>query len=441
MRKRIAGFTAICLSVGMILTGCGTTDISSYVHGNGVGSTYVEDGKLTEEEILRLMPWTAYEKTENKNKDMENIYAWDVVNDIRIGWCLGNTLDAYSQYLSVNDATGKFETAWGNPVTTQEMIDDVIAAGFNGIRIPVTWSGHLDSDYNISETWMSRVQEVVDYAYSRDVYVILNLHHETWNYTSYENVDEAIYAEKKIWSQIAERFKDYDEHLIFEAQNEPRKIGTSVEWTGGDKEGREVVNMINEAFVETIRNSGGSNPYRELLLPTYAASSEAKAIKAWEAPDDDRIIVSIHAYLPYHFALDQTDKAKDRWDGNSWDIDVLMKNIQREFLDKGIPVIIGEFGAVRRIADEETRLEWVRYYLEAATEKGIPCFWWDNNLMYSGGENFGLYERNSRTWDSPELIQRMMEVTAPRIGDDAYIFTVEEYELMLEEREKEEENE
>ena len=154
-----------------------------------------------------------------------DISSQELVADMKLGWNLGNTLDA------TGGIALESERAWGNPTTTQEMIDEVLAQGFNVIRIPVTWEGHFGDgpDYKVHEIWMNRVQEVVDYAYNKGAYVILDIHHEEWHFPSEENKEAASEILTALWTQIAERFKDYDEHLIFDGLNEPRKKGTAVE--------------------------------------------------------------------------------------------------------------------------------------------------------------------------------------------------------------------
>lgn len=351
---------------------------------------------------------TSAENTDNDaGQYMENLTAMDVVKDMKIGWNLGNTLDATKSSAEVDADPSVFETAWGNPVVTQELIDAVLDAGFNVIRIPVTWTGHFGNapDYTITESWLDRVQEIVDYAYEKGAYVIINMHHEEWNEPYYDNEETACKIMTALWSQIAERFAEYDEHLIFEAQNEPRKKGTDVEWTGGDQEGWDVVNATNQAFINTIRSAGGCNPYRMLMIPGYAANSSV-ALSHIEVPeDDDRIIVSVHAYEPYNFALNTGGTSE--WNQDTDAMDALMTNLQELFLDKGIPVIIGEFGALSK-DNEEERAAWAQYYLTAASEIGVPCIWWDNGLIIGDGERFGLISRYTYKCVFPDLLEAMM---------------------------------
>ena len=335
---------------------------------------------------------------------IRDIPSTDLIKELKIGWNLGNTLDATGG--GVNS-----ETSWGNPVTKEEMFIAVKDAGFNIIRIPVSWGGHLSSepDYNINTVWLDRVNEIVDYAIDNDLYVILNMHHEEWHFPSYDNLEKAETILTKVWAQIANRFKDYDEHLIFEGMNEPRMKGTPLEWNGGNEEARDVINQLNQAFVDTIRNSKGNNPYRHIMIPTYAASSDPKTWKDFIIPEDDKIIVSIHAYTPYNFALNK--KGTANWSpenaNDTRDIDYLMDNLYASFVSKGQPVILGEYGAMDK-DNIEARVLWARFYIEKATEKGIPCIWWDNGAFIGSGELFGLLDRKTLEWKHPEIVEALM---------------------------------
>ncbi len=346
---------------------------------------------------------TASAETAVVHDEMRDIPSTELVKEIKIGWSLGNTLDS-----TANGITA--ETAWGNVKTTKEMITAVKDAGFNGIRVPVTWGTHMDAENNVDEEWMNRVQEVVDYAYSQDMFVILNIHHEDWHDPYYDTAEASIAKLKSLWTQIGTRFADYDEKLIFEGLNEPRKRNTPQEWNGGDKEGHEVVNQMNSAFVETIRGLGGNNAKRHLMLPTYAANSGSSAINDFVLPEgDDKLIVSIHAYLPYAFALGGDLNQRDfSPDGNGSEITNLLNTLNNSFISKGIPVIIGETGA-RSKANEDIRAEWATYYISKAKEYGIPCFIWDNGAFNGTGENFGLLDRMNCTWKFPEIIEGFMK--------------------------------
>lgn len=346
------------------------------------------------------------EETVTELQEIRDITSVELVKEIKIGWNLGNTMDATGGVEIMS------EISWGNPFTTKEMIDAVKEAGFNTLRIPTTWEKHLGPapDYTINQEWLDRVQEIVDYAYDNEMFVIINMHHEEWHFPSYDNKDQAIDILTKVWKQIADRFEGYDEHLIFEGLNEPRKKGTNVEWNGGDEEGWDVVNQFNAAFIETIRNAGGNNPLRHLMIPTYAASSSTRAWGSFVVPEDDKVIVSIHAYTPYNFALNKVGTSVWSLDNASdtWEIDNLMNSLDNQFISKGIPVIIGEFGAMNK-ENTESRVAWAEYYIKRAKEKGIPCIWWDNGAFVGSGELFGLLDRYNCTWKSPEVVEALMK--------------------------------
>lgn len=339
------------------------------------------------------------------NDEIRDIPSTELVKEIKIGWSLGNTLD------STGGSGVDSETSWGNITTTKEMMTAVKDAGFNIVRIPTTWGIHMDENNVVDEAWMNRVQEVVDYAYSQDMFVILNIHHEEWHDPYYETEAEVTEKLKALWTQIGTRFAGYDEKLIFEGLNEPRKRNTPLEWNGGDDEGHEVVNHFNAAFVETIRGLGGNNAKRHLMIPGYAASSTDSALKAIKIPEgDDKIIVSVHAYTPYAFALsdDLTARFFSPDDTSANDILYLMDSLKTNFIDKGTPVIIGEFGA-RNKANEEIRGEWATFYVSQAKAIGVPCLWWDNGAFTGTGENFGILNRASCTWEYPAVVEGLMK--------------------------------
>ncbi|MBP0965499.1 MAG: glycoside hydrolase family 5 protein [Oscillospiraceae bacterium] len=345
-------------------------------------------------------------ETESVPEPTAVLTATELVKEMKLGWNLGNTLDASQPtWTKVTDAV-KFETSWGNVQTTQEIIDTVKAAGFNIVRIPVTWDVHIGDapDYIIQPEWMARVKEVVNYAYGDGTFVILNLHHEEWHYPSEENYPAASEKLKAVWTQIAAEFADYDQHLIFEGMNEPRMKGTPQEWTGGTPEAREVINKLNADFVSTIRAQGGNNPDRCLMIPTIAASGDSAALQGVTVPEDDKVIVSIHAYKPYSFALDKNGTKEYNSETDTNEIDTILLNLKTNFLDKGIPVVIGEYGFMNK-ENIDARVAALDYYLSAARSNGIPCVWWDNGAFIGSGENFGLLDRSTCTWKYPELME------------------------------------
>lgn len=325
----------------------------------------------------------------------------EIVADMKIGWNLGNTLDSHD-----TDSTDT-EIGWGNPKTTKAMIDTVKAAGFNAIRVPVTWGEHLSADNIIEEAWLNRVQEVVDYGMDNGMYVILNVHHDDaiWLHPVYSEqakVEETLTA---IWKQLSERFKDYDHHLVFEGMNEPRMIGSATEWSGGTPEERDVINQLFQSFVDTVRASGGLNVDRTLIVTSHAQSITKEAVSGVVVPDDDHIAVSIHSYAPWDFC--GTDSTRSDWgsDADRQELDNNFQYLADTFISKGIPVLLDEFGAVNK-NNTSIRANYYAYYVQSAKEHGITCFVWDNGLA----DEFGLLDRENLTWYAPSIIDTMMQV-------------------------------
>lgn len=416
--KRAGRYLAVITLGILLISGCGAQDTPAPSVSADKTDTQIQKEQNEEKDSTKAETGTEINTESNsqegetmKNHPMAAMTAGDVVKEMKIGWSLGNTLDATNTGALKNSAPRIWETGWGNPETTKELIKAVTDRGFNVIRIPVSWGDHLlvAEDYKIVDSWMDRVQEVVDYAYEEGVYVILNIHHEEWHMPYYDNQEQAAKILTRVWTQIAERFQDYDEHLIFEGMNEPRKKGTAVEWNGGDQEGWDVVNYLNGVFVDTIRNSGGNNPYRILMIPGYAANCW-EGIKHLEVPaDDNKIIVSVHAYEPYNFALNTSGTKV--WNQDTWNIDAIMKSLDELFLSKGIPVVIGEFGAMYKDdpQNEQERGAWAQYYVHAAKEIGVPCIWWDNGAFEGNGELFGLIDRKDYTWKFEKVVEGLFK--------------------------------
>ncbi len=336
--------------------------------------------------------------------DINNISSPEFASLLKMGWNLGNTLDA--------NASGGLnsETSWGMPKTTPELINYVKEVGFTSIRIPVSWGNHTDDEFQIDSEWMARVKEVVDYAYDAGLYVIINSHHDNaYYYPSAENADRANKFITTVWNQVAEEFKDYDNHLVFESMNEPRLAGTDIEWwfSPADAKGRAAITEIcklNQAFVDTVRATGGNNTNRFLMVPSYAASPDFALNTAFSMPEDpsNRLMVSIHAYTPYDFA----GKADgySNWDGSKNSEFVFMGKLNSNFIIKGYGVVIGEFGATNKNNDSD-RASWARAYTSKAAGFGISYFLWDNMLRSVGEENFGMIDRNKLEIIFPEVFE------------------------------------
>ncbi len=391
--KLTVRLSAMALCVSLVLCGCNTNK-PEQTTTDAVTTTVLTEAPA---------PVTDY-------GEMRDITLKELIGEMKTGWNLGNTLDA-----------PEGETAWGNPVTTKEMIDFVASAGFNVIRIPTSWGMHIDDEngYKIDEEWLARVHEVVDYAFDNGMYVILNTHHETsWIKPLTDELDNFLPKFKALWKQIAESFEPYGDHLLFEGLNEPRIEGGPNEWNGGTKDNRAALNVLNKAFVDTVRETGGNNSKRALLITTVAAAVVNSTLKALEVPEDDRVLISLHAYTPYNF----TYHPKSEWEVYEFteqvanDIDGVFDTIDSFFTDKGINVIITEYGSQSKskpITEERTddeNIKWVKHFLSRAKESGIPCVWWDNNCYYGSGERFGIFDRRNMKWFLPDLVEAIMSV-------------------------------
>ncbi|MCR5249684.1 MAG: glycoside hydrolase family 5 protein [Lachnospiraceae bacterium] len=340
--------------------------------------------------------------------------AMNFTKDMCVGWNLGNSFDAIDcDWLS--DELD-YEDAWCQAKASYELISTLKEAGFKTIRIPVSWHNHVDANNKISGPWLDRVEEVVKMAYDEGFYVILNIHHdEEQFYPSYAKLDKSLKYVKDIWKQLAERFADYDEHLIFETMNEPRQVGMDYEWwindTSADyaKESFDCINQLNQAAVDAIRGNGkGFNLSRYIMVPGYCASTYFTAIDDFVLPEDsgeeNRLIISIHAYTPYEFALNTSGTTAfsiDKKQGTA-DIDDFVRKLYQKFTAKGIPVVLGEWGALDK-DNYDARLEHAAYFVYVCAHYGIPTVYWDNNAYQTDGENFQLIDRSTLEWRFPEL--------------------------------------
>lgn len=372
----------------------------------------------------------AEEKGEIVVPDIENFTQFEILDNeamafmkkMGIGWNLGNTFDA-TQDSWPQSREMDIEKSWVGVLTSRELIAAVHAAGFSTIRIPTSWHNHVSGDdFEISEAWIARVQEVVDWALEEGMYVILNTHHDVganYYYPDDAHRETSLHYVECVWSQIAERFRDYDEHLIFESLNEPRLVGTDYEWSFRADvpecvRAAEIINEMNQKFVDVVRASGGQNANRYLMVPGYAASPENAVNGVYTLPTDtadNRIIVSIHAYTPYSFALDRsgTDTFTIATTPQTSDINRFITSVYNEYVAKGVPVVIGEFGALRKGDNLQERVNFAAYYAAAASARNIPCVWWDNHAFTGNGELFGLIDRKNCEWKYPEIVDALMK--------------------------------
>jgi len=329
---------------------------------------------------------------------MRDIPSTQIVKEMKLGWNLGNTLDSQTT-----------ETSWGNPKTTQAMIDTVKAGGFNTVRIPTTWQWHMGGapDYAVDATFMNRVEEVTNYVLSNGMYAILNTHHDSW-VSLMPTADQAAISSRiaKLWAQIANRFKNYDDHLIFETLNEPRTTDAT-QWTGGTAAARTILNAYNLAAVNAIRATGGNNALRHIMIPTHAANASTTCINALVIPNDDpRIIVSLHTYFPNNISMG----GATTW-GTSAEKTAMETELQRIYNllpAKGRAVVIGEWGTINQ-DNLAVRVDHAQTYAAFVTARGMCPIWWDNGATASGSDGFGLLDRkvSPPTWAFPTVVSAL----------------------------------
>lgn len=346
-----------------------------------------------------------------------------------LGWNLGNQLEASSGGLPS-------ETCWGNPEITKELIDTVKAQGFKTVRIPVSYLDMIGDgpDYKIDTDWLDRVQEVVDYVVNNDMFAIVNMHGDgyytvdhSWLLCAEDDDKQTEIKDKygKVWTQIADRFKDYDQHLIFESMNEE----FNNDYGKPDEKAYDNINAYNQIFVDSVRATGSNNEKRWLLLPGWNTNIEYTAGDDYnfKIPTDNgckadgkRIMISVHYYDPFNFTIDENKTAKTQWgkyavkNYDNWGqedyVDSQMALLNEKFVSQGYPVVIGEFGAqdkTEKFADyNEFRRYWAEYLIKAAKKNGVVCVYWDNG--YNGNKGFGIIDRNSLEITQPDLIAGMM---------------------------------
>jgi endoglucanase len=317
-----------------------------------------------------------------------------IVKDMFLGWNLGNTFDS----------TSGGETGWGNPVTTQAMIDQVKSGGFKTVRIPVTWQSQLGAapTYTINKTFLDRVETVVNYVLKDGMYAIVNTHHDGWYKLATASQAQGVAETTAVWSQIATRFKDYSDYLILETFNEPH--GTVNAYGGGNAEQQTVLNAYHLAAVNAIRATGGNNAQRIIMVCTHGASPVQAAAKALVIPNNDpNIIISVHTYYPTGFGLNGSPTT---WGAGASDYTAMgasLDQIVSWWPDRGI--VIGEWGSVSK-DDLASRVKHAKAYTQDVTKRGMCPVWWDN-----GGGDFGLLNRraNPPSWTYPTIVAALKE--------------------------------
>lgn len=439
-RKVLKSLIALASTVSM-LAGCAQSAVTSGENASGGTSATSQSQNVSsyadikaESSVTSTASTTAAEHTskstesstdttkasENKPSQiagkMRNITSQQLVEDMTFGWNLGNTLDVCQ---ADRDGDGKInehveagekvdETLWGNPKATKDLFTSLKKNGVNAVRIPVTWRDHMDSDGNIDREWMDRVQQVVDYAYSQGMYVIINVHHDgggdpkfgAWIIEeSQKDYNTFLKKYKNVWKQIAERFKNYSDYLIFESMNE---VGFDTLYNKNKADAYNLINKINQDFVDIIRATGGNNAKRHLLIAGYYTDIERTCDSLYKMPDDKagRCILSVHYYTPWDFC---TCDRKHTWGTNSEvrQMETLIGKMKKNFVDKGIPVIIGEYAASG--SDLSSCIFFIEKLNKLCSDYGIATFIWDSGRQVN---------RKTYKWRTPQYLEALKRATS-----------------------------
>lgn len=346
-------------------------------------------------------------------ESMRDMTTMEVVQDMGLGINLGNTMESSGMYLA---SVQGYETGWGSPVVTKEMIQGYKDSGFGVLRIPVAWSNMMQRDYTIHPDYLARVKQIVDWALESDLYVIMNIHWDGGWFEGFgkdDKRDGCFEKYESIWTQLTEAFKDYGDKLMFESLNE--EGGWDEVWNRysgeGDKEkSYGILNDMNQRFVDIVRGSGGNNEKRHLLIAGYATDIALTCDEAFKMPNDPagRCAVSVHYYTPSTFAILEKDaswgKAQTEW-GSESDVAELNKNMdmmKTAFVDKGIPVIIGEYGTSTSNKTPEMIRKYLSSVCEAGYTRGMCPVLWDITDVF--------YNRTTMKFQDPELLKDLMEV-------------------------------
>ena len=354
------------------------------------------------------------------------------------GWNMGNHMDAIN-----NGVSG--ETLWGNPKCTQATMDGVKAAGYKAVRICTTWEGHIGPApaYRIEDSWLNRVAEIVGYAERAGLVAIVNTHHDEsyWqdinkcynNAANHEKVKDEVFA---VWTQIAERFKDKGEWLVFESFNEIQDGGWG--WSEAFRKNPgaqyKVLNEWNQTFVDAVRATGGENATRWLGIPGYACNpgfTIAGLVLPTDYTSANRLMVAVHDYDPYNYTLNNplvrqwghtADSDKRVSGDDEGAVVAVFEQLKAAYLDQGIPVYLGEMGCSRHAVED---LPYQRYYMEyfckAAADRLLPMYLWDNGAKGTGPEKHAYIDHGTGQFADDEartLVGLMVKAVTTK--DPAY---------------------
>lgn len=303
---------------------------------------------------------------------------------IGAGVNIGNTLDAWGTWFSSDDPAD-FETCWGNPQITPALIQSIHAAGFRAVRIPVTWFPHLTDDGTVQEAWMQRVQQVVDYVMAEDgMYCVIDVHHDTgadasaWVLADMDNIDDIAGRLSALWTQIATRFRDYDERLLFEGYNEV--LDASHSWNRPVlTRDYEALSRLAQTFVDAVRATGGNNAVRNLIINPYSCAPTLEAFEHLTLPTDavpNHLAMSVHLYSPNEFCDPKEDAEPPVWTADyEAQLDAIFDVLASCYSERGVPMIIGEWGTNSRVDDSEAA-KYAAHFMQRALAQNAAAFHW-----------------------------------------------------------------
>ncbi len=332
-----------------------------------------------------------------------------LVSSIHAGWNLGNSLDAMKRGAAPGEivAPREAETAWHNPPVSRGLIRAARDAGFDAVRLPVTWAQHLDRDGKADPAWMDRVAEVAGWILDEGMACFVNVHHDAGAHGWLQAGERCheIYGGRfdGLWLQIAERFANTGERLVFEAFNE--MLDGRENWSQTPYDGAyEAHNRWIRRFAETVRSAGGENRKRILSVQTYSAGHTARTLDAFRLPEDPspgRIILQVHNYDPQSFCWLKTVEGRDNWGGEADEkqIENLTDSLAVFSKKHDAPLVIGEFGSEDK-GNEEARERHAAFFTASARRRSIPCFWWDCG-------RFALFDRHSARVIHPGIVRAL----------------------------------
>lgn len=339
--------------------------------------------------------------------DMRDMTTMEIVRDMGVGINLGNTFESCGDWIAQwGDGTPKsYETAWGSPEITQDMIQGYADEGFGVIRIPVAWSNMMGENYTISSEYLARVKQVVDWSLDTGMYVILNIHYDNGWWSDFPTKkDECMKKYTRVWEQLTDAFGDYDDKLMFESLNEEGGWDSVWnQWTGTEdqkKQSYALLNEINQKFVDIVRSSGKNNTERHLLIAGYKTDVALTCDPLFEVPEDSagRCAVSVHYYTPSPFAILEEDadwaKMRSTWgtDEDFKELDNNMTMLKTTFIDNGIPVIIGEYGCPKKNKDADSVRLFLSSVCETAYENQLCPVLWDISELHYDRNNCKMYD-------------------------------------------------